>query len=380
MKKFTRLFALTALFLVLGTTSVLANNVNVRLDGSYVDAEAVIVDGRTLLPARAVIEMIGGEVGWDGYRRAVEIYHEGVMIDLVIDNLRANVNGSYVELDVPPQILNGLTKVPVRFIAEALGLDVGFEHETSTVVLTSTGAPSVQLAPTAATPSGIVAATVARVIDGDTIELTTGERVRFIGVDAPEIGELGASEATEFVRGLIDGQTVWLEPDGNDADGFGRLRRYVWLQEPSDPTDEYQITSFMLNALLLSYGHADVMIVGEVRNEALFRQLSVTSEVSDPGAVSTPLPEVAPEPTAQAEIGIITAPETARRNETLTLSFQGVPNTIYTLRIVSAAGNVLTAAGLGEATSNVDGVVSWSWLVGGRTGAGTQNATILCRG
>ena len=122
---------------------------------------------------------------------------------------------------------------------------------------------------------GLTEARVSRVIDGDTIELTTGERVRFIGVDAPEAGEPGGSEATEFVRSKIGGQTVWLESDGNDTDRFDRLRRYVWIELPTDLNDEEQIRTKMLNAMLLEEGHATVMIVGTVKHERLFRSLEV---------------------------------------------------------------------------------------------------------
>ena len=119
----------------------------------------------------------------------------------------------------------------------------------------------------------LTSAVVVRVIDGDTVVLAGGERVRLIGVDAPEVGEPGAEEATLFVRERVEGRTVWLEPDGNDRDRFGRLRRKIWLRMPTDTYDVNQIRRYQLNALLLESGHARVMIVGRVRNEALFRQL-----------------------------------------------------------------------------------------------------------
>ena len=122
-------------------------------------------------------------------------------------------------------------------------------------------------------------AIVTRVIDGDTIELECGERVRFIGIDAPEIGEPGADEATLFVREHVYGQTVWLEADGDDRDRFGRLRRYIWLAYPTDPQDEEQIMAYQLNALLLIHGLADVMILGTPRNEALFRRIAQPTNV-----------------------------------------------------------------------------------------------------
>ena len=117
-------------------------------------------------------------------------------------------------------------------------------------------------------------ATVLRVIDGDTIELSGGEHVRLIGVDAPEIGSPGSNEAARFVRERVEGRTVWLEADGADRDRHGRLRRYVWLQQPTDPRDAGQIRQHQLNALLLANGLANIMIIGNVRNEAIFRQLA----------------------------------------------------------------------------------------------------------
>ena len=118
-------------------------------------------------------------------------------------------------------------------------------------------------------------AIVSRVIDGDTIDVEftineQRERVRFIGIDTPEIGEPGADEATQFVREKIDGQTVWLEADGNNRDAFNRLRRYIWLRLPPDPMDEIYIRQYMLNALLLSNGLARTLIIGNPRNAELF--------------------------------------------------------------------------------------------------------------
>ena len=114
---------------------------------------------------------------------------------------------------------------------------------------------------------------VERVIDGDTIVLTCGERVRFIGINAPEIGEPGADEATQFVRDMVEGKTVWLESDGNDRDIYDRLRRYVWVVQPVNSHDEDEIRASMLNAMLLERGLANIMFIGDVRYAELFRIL-----------------------------------------------------------------------------------------------------------
>jgi micrococcal nuclease len=75
-------------------------------------------------------------------------------------------------------------------------------------------------------------ATVARVGDGDTIDLADGSRVRLVQIDAPELGEgeCYGRQAAETMRELLPkGATVRLEPDPqlDDVDRFGRLLRYV---------------------------------------------------------------------------------------------------------------------------------------------------------
>ena len=74
-------------------------------------------------------------------------------------------------------------------------------------------------------------AVVTRVIDGDTFEIDSGEHVRFICVDAPERGMKGAEEASEFLTELIENKTVLLERDVSERDAYGRLLRYVFMDD-----------------------------------------------------------------------------------------------------------------------------------------------------
>ena len=62
---------------------------------------------------------------------------------------------------------------------------------------------------------------VQRVIDGDTVVLADGERVRYIGMDTPERGEPFFDEATEYNRRLVEGRRVRLMKDDSDKDRFG---------------------------------------------------------------------------------------------------------------------------------------------------------------
>jgi micrococcal nuclease len=71
---------------------------------------------------------------------------------------------------------------------------------------------------------------VVRVLDGDTIELEDGNRVRLFGIDAPEIGEKFSQEARLALERMVLGKRVTIEKDPTkDKDKYGRLLRYVFV-------------------------------------------------------------------------------------------------------------------------------------------------------
>jgi len=70
---------------------------------------------------------------------------------------------------------------------------------------------------------------VSRVIDGDTIELLSGDRVRLLGINTPELGQPYYEESKSRLKGLVEGRVVKLERDAKDRDQYNRLLRYVFL-------------------------------------------------------------------------------------------------------------------------------------------------------
>jgi micrococcal nuclease len=78
---------------------------------------------------------------------------------------------------------------------------------------------------------------VVRVVDGDTIVIESGERVRYIGIDTPELMREGreaeplAEEARALNSRLVEGKWVRLEFDQEHRDRFGRILAYVWMEE-----------------------------------------------------------------------------------------------------------------------------------------------------
>lgn len=76
--------------------------------------------------------------------------------------------------------------------------------------------------------------TVTRVIDGDTIAIDTGQRVRYIGIDTPEVypePEAYGVAAWQANRKLVEGKKVRLEPDVSETDKYGRLLCYVYVDD-----------------------------------------------------------------------------------------------------------------------------------------------------
>lgn len=77
---------------------------------------------------------------------------------------------------------------------------------------------------------------VTRIIDGDTIEIESGQLVRYIGIDTPEISfrstpDCFAQDAKQANHDLVFGRQVILEKDVSETDRYGRLLRYVWINQ-----------------------------------------------------------------------------------------------------------------------------------------------------
>ena len=135
------------------------DEIKITYNGEIIETDTppVIIDDRTLVPARAVFEKIGCEVYWLEEYRAVLVNKGMIEIQINIGNndmfaktyapssedteyyyhmegLGFNLNT--ISLDVPAQIINDRTMIPVRAVAEAMDINVDWEDETRTVILT----------------------------------------------------------------------------------------------------------------------------------------------------------------------------------------------------------------------------------------------------
>jgi endonuclease YncB( thermonuclease family) len=130
-------------------------------------------------------------------------------------------------------------------------------------------------------------ATVARVIDGDTFELSDGRKVRLIGVNTPESTtrhEEYGKEASNYTKSKLEGKQIWLQKDVSETDRYGRLLRIVWLQIPSDDMNESEIRSKMFNADLVLNGYAEPSTYPpDVKYADYFRKFAREARETDKG-------------------------------------------------------------------------------------------------
>jgi hypothetical protein len=85
-----------------------------------------VLNGRTFLPVRFVAENFGCVVSWDEATQTVVIEKEDKIIALTIGESAIRVSGAYNAIDAAPYVTEGRTMVPIRAIAEALGMQVDY--------------------------------------------------------------------------------------------------------------------------------------------------------------------------------------------------------------------------------------------------------------
>ena len=96
---------------------------------------------------------------------------------------------------------------------------------------------------------------VVYIYDGDTIKLANGEKVRYLGIDTPEMNykappaEYFAKDAKAFNQSLVDGKVVRLEFDAQRRDKYQRLLAYVYLDD------------IFINKKMIEEGYAKILII-----------------------------------------------------------------------------------------------------------------------
>lgn len=141
-KKFTTLLATTALCASLTGTSFAnqTSHVDVVVNGESINmlVPPVIQQGRALVPVREISQALGYTVSWNQTTGIVYLNNQNEVNDAPNPtNEKIVINGNPIHSDVPPQIINGRTMVPVRVISEATGANVNWDQQNRRVTVST---------------------------------------------------------------------------------------------------------------------------------------------------------------------------------------------------------------------------------------------------
>ncbi|MFZ5986820.1 MAG: stalk domain-containing protein [Bacillota bacterium] len=112
---------------------VILNNTPLVFGTNANDPQPYIKDGRTLVPFRKIFEALGMDITWDGDTKTVYAKNATTNLVIMIGRSFAYVNGFKKDLDVPAEIKDGRTFVPLRFVGESCGAEVLWDGGTRTV-------------------------------------------------------------------------------------------------------------------------------------------------------------------------------------------------------------------------------------------------------
>lgn len=99
------------------------------------DVDPTIIQGRTLVPMRAIFEALGLNVEWDKTNSIAKGTSSGISISFTIGSNKAIVNGQEKIIDVPAKIINERTMIPLRFLSENMGYHVVWVGSSNLILL-----------------------------------------------------------------------------------------------------------------------------------------------------------------------------------------------------------------------------------------------------
>ena len=126
----------------IGMVTYADDEVKLIINGTAVDfsgdQEPVIQNGNTLVPFRTTFEKMGAEVKWFPDIRLCEAEYGGITVGITIGDTKVIIGeGAELESDVPAQIINGRTMVPLRVLSESIGAEVSWDNATRTITVTT---------------------------------------------------------------------------------------------------------------------------------------------------------------------------------------------------------------------------------------------------
>lgn len=118
--------------------------ITIHIDGEYLpcDVDPIMQNNRVLMPMRAAGEALGATVNWDQPTQTATLTKNGNTIQFTAGSSTYYINGAANTTDVPPQVIQGRTLIPLRAFAEALNTRVDWLQAQLDVSISATGEPA----------------------------------------------------------------------------------------------------------------------------------------------------------------------------------------------------------------------------------------------
>jgi len=123
------------IMMFIGNPFMNVNNIWEGIDPPQNQTVPVINAGRTMVPVRAIVEAMGGTVGWTSATSQIDLRSHGNHVQMWLGQRDVRVNSASREMDIVPQVVNDRTLIPLRFVAEFLGAQVEWIGSQQMVVI-----------------------------------------------------------------------------------------------------------------------------------------------------------------------------------------------------------------------------------------------------
>ncbi|TVX99079.1 stalk domain-containing protein [Cohnella terricola] len=231
--------------------------IEVNIDGKILalPVDPVTQSGTTLVPMRAIFEALGAKVTWDSKTKKVTGKKGSTTVELTIGSKTARLNGQASQLLAAPQIIEGNTMIPLRYVSESLGMHVGWYESERQVYIATNDKPV----------EGTTMASIKALYDKYAPTYTGPRFVEEPSLVVPyKPGKLADGflqnglKATNFVREMVGLTPVILDSEMNKSAQYGAVLLTSLRQLTHTPTQPADMDSEFYNTGYYATTHSNI--------------------------------------------------------------------------------------------------------------------------
>ena len=214
--------------------SALANPVSISLDQTIIGQGYISDNGSTMIPLRVLSEKLKYNVNWDNVEQTATLKKGDKYIEFTVDYHNAKVNDGYIQLSSKPEMKNNTVYLPLRVVADTLGLQISYANRTA--YLSTSGEP-------------IKVPTVNKQVPLEEVpSLLLGNGYKRFGIDnisynRHAIGEDGKPYQISFAQVVPEKQLVTLSLHENNSENLEMAKLILSSLVPTKANELYNMIS-----------------------------------------------------------------------------------------------------------------------------------------